>query len=44
VFLFIHFYKADLKAVTDIMGYPIAWTPGLILKAEGYETVFYKKE
>lgn len=36
--------KADLKAVTDIMGYPIAWAPGLLLKAEGYETVFYKKE
>jgi len=36
--------KADLKAVTEIMGYPIPWAPGLLLKAEGYETVFYKKE
>jgi DNA polymerase len=36
--------KADLKAVINIMGQPIAWAPGLILKAEGYETVFYKKE
>jgi DNA polymerase len=36
--------KADLKKVTDIMGYPIAWAPGLILRAEGYETAFYKKE
>jgi DNA polymerase len=36
--------KADLKAVTGIMGLPIAWAPGLLLKAEGYETVFYKKE
>jgi DNA polymerase bacteriophage-type len=35
--------KADLKAVLDIMGYPIAWASGLLLKAEGYETVFYKK-
>jgi DNA polymerase bacteriophage-type len=35
--------KADLKAVLGIMGYPIAWAPGLLLKAEGYETVFYKK-
>jgi DNA polymerase len=36
--------KADLKAVTDIMGYPITWAPGLLLKAEGYGTLFYKKE
>lgn len=36
--------KADLKAVTDIMGYPIAWAPGLLLKAEGYRTFFYKKD
>lgn len=36
--------KADLKAVTDIMGQPITWAPGLLLKAEGYETGFYKKE
>ncbi|MBL4935079.1 DNA polymerase [Clostridium sp. YIM B02515] len=36
--------KADLKAVTDILGQPIAWASGLILKAEGYETGFYKKE
>jgi len=36
--------KADLKAVTELMGYPIAWAPGLLLKAEGYETAFYKKE
>jgi DNA polymerase len=36
--------KADSKAVTDIMGQPISWAPGLLLKAEGYETEFYKKE
>jgi DNA polymerase len=36
--------KADLKTVLGIMGYPIAWAPGLLLKAEGYETEFYKKE
>jgi len=36
--------KADLKAVTDIMGQTIAWAPGLKLKAEGYSTTFYKKE
>jgi DNA polymerase len=33
--------KADLKAVTEIMGQTIDWAPGLMLKAEGYETVFY---
>jgi DNA polymerase len=36
--------KADLKTVTDIMVYPIAWAPGLLLRVEGYETLFYKKE
>ncbi|MBL4937626.1 DNA polymerase [Clostridium sp. YIM B02515] len=36
--------KADIKAVTDIMGQPIAWAQGLLLKSEGYETGFYKKE
>jgi DNA polymerase len=36
--------KVGLKAVADIMGQPIVWAPGLLLKAEGYETVFYKKE
>jgi DNA polymerase len=35
---------ADLKTVTEIMGYPISWAPGLLLRADGYETVFYKKE
>jgi DNA polymerase len=40
----VHKDKADLKAVLGIMGYPIAWAPGLLLKAEGYETIFYKKE
>jgi DNA polymerase len=36
--------KADLKVVTDMMGYSIAWAPGLMLKAEGHETSFYKKD
>ena len=27
-----------------IMGQPIDWAPGLLLRAEGYETGFYKKE
>lgn len=34
---------ANLKAVTDIMRQPIPWALGLILKAEGYKTVFYQK-
>jgi DNA polymerase len=35
---------ANLKTVTDIMGLPIAWAPGLLLRADGYSTGFYKKE
>lgn len=35
--------KADLKVVTDIMGAPIKWAPGLLLRAEGYASEFYKK-
>lgn len=34
----------NIKTVTDIMGLPISWAPGLLLKAEGYETEFYKKD
>ena len=36
--------KAEIKVVTDIMGMPIPWAPGLQLRAEGYGTIFYKKE
>lgn len=35
---------AHIKNVTDIMGIPITWAPRLLLRAEGYETEFYKKE
>jgi DNA polymerase len=35
---------ADIKTVTDIMGLPIEWAPGLLLRAEGYEGEFYRKE
>ena len=35
--------KANLKTVTDMMGEPITWANGLLLRAEGYETEFYKK-
>jgi len=34
----------DLKNVTDIMGAPIKWAQGLLLRADGYKTGFYKKE
>lgn len=30
--------------VAAIMGEPISWAPGLPLKAEGYETEFYRKD
>ena len=35
--------KADLKAITDIMGATIKWAPGLLLRAEGYASEFYTK-
>jgi DNA polymerase bacteriophage-type len=30
--------------VNEIMGQPIAWAPGLPLKADSYETLYYKKD
>ena len=30
--------------VADIMGKPIEWAPGLLLKGDGYETKFYRKD
>jgi len=35
---------ADLDRVTEIMGRPIAWAPGLPLKAAGFETMYYMKD
>lgn len=35
---------ANIKTVTDIMGLPIEWAPGLLLRAEGYKAEFYRKE
>ena len=32
------------QKITTIMGKPIDWAPGLLLKAEGYETKFYMKD
>ena len=33
-----------LKRITDLMGEPIAWAPGLPLRADGYECSFYMKD
>lgn len=35
---------SSAKEVADIMGEPIPWAKGLLLKAEAYETPFYKKD
>jgi DNA polymerase len=35
---------ADLKIVTDLMGLPIPWANGFLLRAESYSAEFYKKE
>lgn len=34
----------DLDGICKLMGQPISWAPGLLLKAEGFSTNFYKKE
>lgn len=36
--------QADLEHVCDIMGQPIPWAPGLLLKADGFITDFYMKD
>ena len=36
--------KGSLKEVEEIMGLPIDWAPGLPLRAEGFETEYYKKD
>lgn len=35
---------ADPDRVCDLMGQPVSWAPGLLLKAEGFVSEFYKKE
>ena len=32
------------RDMADIMGQPIEWAPGLLLRAEGYDTKFYMKD
>lgn len=34
----------SLEAVTDLMGEPISWAPGLPLTADGFETEYYMKD
>lgn len=36
--------STSLEAVCAVMGEPIPWAPGLLLKAEGFVSNFYKKE
>jgi DNA polymerase bacteriophage-type len=36
--------EADLNLACEIMGQPISWAPGLLLRADGFITRFYKKE
>lgn len=33
-----------LKTITDLMGRPITWAPGLPLRGDGFECSFYKKD
>jgi DNA polymerase len=37
-------YRGSVDQVNEIMGEPIPWAKGLPLKAESYETMFYKKD
>lgn len=37
-------FKGSVEQVNEIMGEPIPWAKGLPLKAESYETMFYKKD
>ncbi|BCG57464.1 DNA polymerase [Paenibacillus sp. URB8-2] len=34
----------SLEEIADIMGKPIPWAPGLPLRADGFETTFYRKD
>lgn len=34
----------DIAEVTTLMGEPISWAPGLLLKAEGFPCEYYKKD
>ena len=36
--------KGSLEEACQIMGQDIPWAPGLLLKADGYMTEYYKKD
>ena len=36
--------SAMYEEMAEIMGQPIPWAPGLPLRADGYETPFYRKD
>ena len=36
--------QADLERICSIMGQPILWAPGLLLRADGFITDFYMKD
>jgi DNA polymerase len=36
--------RENLSKISKIMGAPIAWAPDLPMKAETFETAFYKKD
>lgn len=36
--------KYNMEEVTDIMSQPIPWAPGLLLTADAYETIYYRKD
>lgn len=38
------FGKGSIEEVNEIMGKPVAWAKDLLLKAEAYETIYYKKD
>jgi DNA polymerase len=36
--------ETEVKEICDLMGRTPPWAPGLLLRADGYECVFYKKD
>ena len=36
--------EVELSAVCAIMGQTPEWLPGILLRADGYECAFYKKD
>ena len=36
--------QGSLEDAAGIMGQSISWAPGLLLRADGYATPFYKKD